>query len=305
MTSTAKVRIAMSQLCSSADKQLNLRTVGQLVQQAKERGASMVFLPECFSMMSTSSSMTISESESIHPPGPTISNISSLAKDHGIWISAGSIHERSTEEEDMVWNTGFVIDDKGECVGKYRKAHLFSIDTPSVTLGETRTTLPGSSLVCVRNTPVGTLGLAICYDVRFSYLSNLLRYSGGCDTLIYPSAFTVPTGKDHWEVLLRCRALENQCFVVAAAQAGKHSEKRSSYGHSMCVNPNGDVIGDGGGFSGGFEGFDKDADDLPDSVKDFNVYVDLDMEQVKMARDRLQVENHRREGELTGVDIVN
>ncbi|GMH46695.1 hypothetical protein TrRE_jg8164, partial [Triparma retinervis] len=211
----------------------------------------MLFLPECFSLMATSSSMTIAESERV-PGGETVRQISEMARDNKIWISGGSIHERADEvEEGKVWNTGFVVDDKGEFRGKYRKAHLFTIETPAVTLGETLTTLPGSSLTCISGTPVGTLGLAICYDLRFPYLSSSLRRLGSADVIIYPSAFTVPTGLDHWSVLLRSRAVENQCYVVAAAQAGRHGGGgeggRTSYGHSMCVEPGGRVVAEGGG----------------------------------------------------------
>ena len=151
-----------------------------------------------------------------------------------------------------VYNTHLVISDKGEIVSVYRKIHLFNLEIPGVVrLLESEFSIAGNRIISPVSTPIGKVGLSICYDLRFPELSISLAKSGA-DVLTYPSAFTVPTGLAHWEILLRARAIENQCYVIAAAQVGVHNEKRSSYGHAMIIDPWGAVIaqcGDGVGLA--------------------------------------------------------
>jgi len=260
--------------------------------------------------MSTSKEMTFRESESLSRKEAdgaknSVDLLSDLARHHGIWISGGSIHERAPNGK--VWNSGFVVDDRGALMSPvYRKAHLFSIDSEKVKLTEHDTTLPGEDLVVVPNTPVGNLGMGICYDLRFPYFSEALRHrheTVKADCLIFPSAFTVPTGLKVWSPLLRARAIENQCFVVAAAQAGIHSTKRTSYGHSLVVGPDGTVVAEGGGY--GLRGDEEeDGGDLIESVKNCNIYANLDLSEVEQCRRSLQVERHRRPNDLNEVTVA-
>ncbi|MEQ2242454.1 Nitrilase [Ilyodon furcidens] len=160
----------------------------------------------------------------------------------------------------------------------YRKSHLFDVELPEkgVSLKESAFTIPGASLVPPVQTPIGKVGLGVCYDLRFPELSLALQRHGA-DILTYPSAFTVATGAAHWEVLLRARAIETQCFVLAAAQVGRHHEKRSSYGHALAVDPWGDVVGDCGGEKPGM------------------VLVEVDLEKVNRTRRNMPVQQHRRD----------
>ena len=299
-------RIAVSQLCSLPSKAHNYALITRLASEASSKNASMLFLPEVCSFMPSSSNETLENAEPYpdapYLPGPgeekaypTLSFFSSLAASKKLWISAGSVHESSkTQGPDgkaRVYNTGLLFDPTGTLRGKYRKVHLFSIDTPAVRLSEAKTTLPGDSLHVVGGTPMGSLGMAICYDLRFPYLSSSLR-SSGATTLIYPSAFTVPTGVKAWETLLRARAIETQCFIVASAQVGEHWKGgRRSYGHSLVVGPDGSVLADAGGYDSVVEG------DVEDTKKDLNLYVDVGGEE-SVHRERneiLQVERHTRE----------
>jgi len=183
-----------------------------------------------------------------------------------------------------VYNTHIVFNAKGELVSKYRKAHLFDVTIPSqgIHLKESATTAPGDSgIVVVSESPVGILGLSICYDLRFPEQYRMLTEKGA-QVLLVPSAFTVPTGEAHWHTLLRARAIENQCFVIAAAQCGVHNDKRESYGHSLVVDPWGKVLVDAGG-----------------QDKGMVVVCDLDLGLVESIRARMPIAQHRRDATLS------
>ncbi|PIO67101.1 hydrolase, carbon-nitrogen family [Teladorsagia circumcincta] len=169
--------------------------------------------------------------------------VGSLAKQHGVWISLGGFHNKdSSEPSSMPWNSHVIIDDQGETRALYNKLHLFDLEIPGkVRLMESEFSKSGSKMVPPVDTPIGRLGLSICYDLRFPELALWNRYKGA-EILSYPSSFTLNTGLAHWEPLLRTRAIETQCYVIAAAQTGKHNDKRSSYGHSMVVDPWGAVV---------------------------------------------------------------
>ncbi|KAK5875723.1 hypothetical protein CesoFtcFv8_026771 [Champsocephalus esox] len=248
-----------------------------LVEEAKGRGASMVFLPEAYDYIGSSREETLSLSESL--TGDTISQYSQLARKLEVWLSLGGFHERghNWESDRRIYNSHIIINDKGEIISVYRKSHLFDVELPEkgVSLKESAFTIPGPSLVSPVQTPIGKVGLGICYDLRFPELSLALQRQGA-DILTYPSAFTVATGAAHWEVLLRARAIETQCFVLAAAQVGRHHEKRSSYGHALAVDPWGEVLGDCGGEKPGM------------------VLVEIDLEKVSSTRRNMPVQQHRR-----------
>ncbi|TMS02410.1 Deaminated glutathione amidase [Larimichthys crocea] len=221
---------------------------------------------------------TLSLSESL--TGDTISQYTQLARKLEVWLSLGGFHERghNWESDRRIYNSHIIINDKGDIVSVYRKSHLFDVELPEkgVSLKESAFTIPGPCLVSPVQTPIGKLGLGICYDLRFPELSLALQRHGA-EILTYPSAFTVATGAAHWEVLLRARAIETQCFVLAAAQVGQHHEKRSSYGHALAVDPWGEVMGDCGAERPGM------------------VLVEIDLEKVSSTRRNMPVQQHRRD----------
>lgn len=277
MSSSSHPLAAVCQLTATPDKEANFSVCKQLVEEAKERGATMVFLPEGFDYIGSSREETLSLSESLS--GDTISRYTQLASKLNLWLSLGGFHERGHdwETDRRIFNSHIIINDKGDIISVYRKSHLFDVELPEkgVSLKESAFTIPGPSLVSPVHTPIGKVGLGICYDLRFPELSLALQWDGA-EILTYPSAFTVATGAAHWEVLLRARAIETQCFVLAAAQVGPHHEKRSSYGHALAVDPWGEVLGDCGGEKPGM------------------VLVEVDLEKVSRTRRNMPVQQHRR-----------
>ncbi|XP_037615547.1 deaminated glutathione amidase [Sebastes umbrosus] len=278
MSTSSRPVAAVCQVTATPDKEVNFSACKHLVEEAKERGASMVFLPEGFDYIGSSREETLSLSESL--TGDTISQYTHLARKLKVWLSLGGFHERGHdwESDRRIYNSHIIINDKGDIISVYRKSHLFDVELPEkgVSLKESAFTIPGPSLVPPVQTPIGKVGLGICYDLRFPELSLALQRHGA-EILTYPSAFTVATGAAHWEVLLRARAIETQCFVLAAAQVGRHHEKRSSYGHALAVDPWGEVLADCGGEKPGV------------------VLVEVDLEKVSSTRRNMPVQQHRRD----------
>ncbi|XP_033161293.1 nitrilase and fragile histidine triad fusion protein NitFhit [Drosophila mauritiana] len=232
--------IAVGQMRSTSDKAANLSQVIELVDRAKSQNACMLFLPECCDFVGESRTQTLELSEGLD--GELMAQYRELAKCNKIWISLGGVHERNDQK---IYNAHVLLNEKGELAAVYRKLHMFDVTTKEVRLRESDTVTPGYCLERPVSTPVGQIGLQICYDLRFAETAVLLRKLGA-NLLTYPSAFTYATGKAHWEILLRARAIETQCFVVAAAQIGWHNQKRQSWGHSMIVSPWGNVLADCG-----------------------------------------------------------
>ncbi|KAF5399550.1 Nitrilase and fragile histidine triad fusion protein NitFhit [Paragonimus heterotremus] len=247
--------IGVLQLCVNEEKSINFECARKHILNAVQHGAKMVFLPECFDFISSTRDSTLKNSEALD--GPLLSNYKLLACDNKIWISLGGAHRKTNEaDDDRIYNTHIVIDSAGQIAATYDKVHLFDVNIgtsgdkengPSsarMSMCESRTIRPGNKPPPVINgTPIGSLGLAICYDMRFPELAAHLRYVGGAQVIAYPSAFSVPTGEaGHWHTLLRARAIENQCYVIAAAQEGMHNPKRSSYGHSLVIDPWGQIV---------------------------------------------------------------
>ncbi|XP_066466381.1 deaminated glutathione amidase isoform X2 [Tiliqua scincoides] len=241
-TEPLKPLIAVGQVTSTPDKEHNFACCSRLVREATQRGACIIFLPEAFDYVGSSTEETLGLSETLD--GDTVQRYSSLARECGVWLSLGGFHERGGDWERTrrIYNTHLLLDSEGSLAGAYRKTHLFNVELKGrVSLQETAYTNPGPAVVPPVSTPAGKVGLAICYDLRFPEMSLALAQAGA-EVLTYPSAFTVATGSAHWEVLLRARAIETQCYVVAAAQTGKHHDRRTSYGHTMVVDPWGSVI---------------------------------------------------------------
>jgi predicted amidohydrolase len=238
---------ACGQLCATADFQANLDTCENLAKEAGKAGASVLLLPECFAFLGERErdKFGIAEHISMDQPGVILSSIMDWAADNGLWVIAGGLPElapgETRESAQTAYNTVAVVSPDRKLVSTYRKIHLFDVElADGTTLKESSATAPGSDLACVE-TPIGTLGLSICYDLRFPELYRKLALQMGAKVLVVPAAFTAQTGPAHWHALLRARAIENQCWVLAAAQSGRHNEKRASYGHSLIIDPWGKV----------------------------------------------------------------
>ncbi|XP_058871874.1 deaminated glutathione amidase-like [Acipenser ruthenus] len=272
---------ALCQVTSTPDKEANFSSCQRLVEQAREGGACMAFLPEGFDFIGSSREETLQLSETLE--GETIQRYTRLARQSGVWLSLGGFHERGPdwESDRRIYNSHVIINDQGCIVSVYRKCHLFDVELTGrgVSLKESAFTIPGPQIVPPVPTPIGKVGLAVCYDLRFPELSLALMRQGA-EILTYPSAFTVATGAAHWEVLLRARAIETQCFVIAAAQVGRHHQSRASFGHALLVDPWGEVIGRCGGEEPGL------------------ALAEIDMEKLKRVRRDMPVQTHRREAQL-------
>ncbi|XP_034947967.1 deaminated glutathione amidase isoform X2 [Chelonus insularis] len=233
--------IAVCQITSTQDKDKNFETCKNLLSQSKDRGACMAFFPEACDYLADNKKDTVAMSE--FQDGPTVTKYKNLAINYDMWLSLGGLHEKLSNDSEKIANTHVVINNKGEIVSSYRKIHLFDMENKDtgVRLMESDYVMGGSEIVPPILTPIGKLGLSICYDMRFAELSLILR-NLGADILTFPSAFTYQTGASHWDVLLRARAIETQCYVIAAAQTGVHNKKRTSWGHSMIIDPWGTII---------------------------------------------------------------
>jgi len=235
--------ICMAQMNSTDAHAGNIETVRGYVAEASEQGAALICLPEAANMMQRD---RVKAARIIQPEGsdPFLAACRELAHKHGIWIHTGSLALREDGAERFT-NRTFVIDQAGNIVARYDKIHLFDVDLPDgIRRRESERYAPGGAAVMV-DTPWGPWGLSICYDIRFPALYRGYA-KAGATILFAPSAFALVTGEGHWETLLRARAIENGCFVVAAAQSGDHDDGRQTWGHSMIVDPWGAVIADAG-----------------------------------------------------------
>jgi predicted amidohydrolase len=232
-----RVLAAVVQMTSTSDVERNLATAEALVDRAAARGATFVGLPENFAYLRSEGERVV-EAQTLD--GPWVRRMADLARRRGLTLLLGSLPER-VDGHTRVHNASVLLGPEGQTLAVYRKIHLFDIDLPGLEhLKESRAVVPGEEVV-VAHAPFGPLGLSICYDLRFPELyRELVRR--GARVLAVPSAFTERTGKAHWEVLLRARAIENLAFVFAPAQVGTHAPGRASHGHALIVDPWGDVI---------------------------------------------------------------
>ncbi|CAG9854386.1 unnamed protein product [Phyllotreta striolata] len=233
-----KCKVAVCQFTATNNKSHNFSVVKRLIERAKNENAQMAFLPEACDYIASNKAEVTQLAEEID--GPLVTEYKAIAKTNRMWLSIGGFHERCNEN--TVYNSHLLIDDSGTIKSIYRKIHLFDVELPEqrISLKESDTCKAGSELLAPIETPAGMLGQAVCYDLRFPELS-LLQTRLGADILTFPSAFTATTGAAHWETLLRARAIENQCYVIAAAQYGQHNNKRTSYGQSLVIDPWGNV----------------------------------------------------------------
>jgi predicted amidohydrolase len=246
MTSLVMI-VAVIQLSSQEDVAANLARVHAQVSAAARAGAELVALPENFAFMGEEEKKReIAEPlDKDAPRGPIAAAVADLARAAGVWIVAGGMPEAS-DEPARPFNTSLLVDPNGKLVARYRKAHLFDVETSDGTrYHESASTKPGEPepVVADVSTRSGTakLGMTVCYDLRFPELYRRIL-DAGARIVTVPAAFTLLTGKDHWHVLLRARAIEDQLFVLAPAQHGKHPRGRQTYGKSLVVDPWGDVV---------------------------------------------------------------
>lgn len=266
------VRIALFQSCTGIDPDANAGALTGAIGEAARTGAAMLFTPEMSGLLDrdakrAATSLKLEEEDQV------LAACREAAQGNGIWVHLGSL--AVITDGGQLANRAFVIDSRGEVRARYDKIHLFDVDLPTgESWRESAIYRPGSEAVVVEGTPVGRLGLTICYDLRFPALFARLA-EAGADVISVPAAFTVPTGRAHWEVLLRARAIEAGLYVVAAAQSGQHEDGRRTYGHSVLVDPWGEVLldmGEGNGVAFG----------------------DIDLARIGDVRGRVPALSHRR-----------
>jgi len=266
------VRIALFQSRTGIEPSANARSLVAAIEQAAAGGAQMLFTPEMSGLLDRDSKRA-SERLRSEDEDEVLAACREAASRHGLWLHLGSLALRTDEQK--LANRSFLIDSSGEIRARYDKIHLFDVDLPTgESWRESAIYRAGEGAVVVDATPVGKLGLAICYDLRFPELFSRLA-EAGAETMALPAAFTVPTGRAHWEVLLRARAIEAAAFVVAAAQSGRHADGRETYGHSLVVSPWGEVLLDMGDAVG-------------------VAFADIDLRLVGEVRQRIPSLSHRR-----------
>lgn len=227
-------------MVSTPDRERNLENAARLVAEAASEGARLVLLPEYFCFMGFRETDKLGVREA-YGEGPVQRFLADAAKRHDVWVIGGTLPLAVTEPEPdgaRVLNTTLVFDPRGNEAARYDKIHLFNFEQGSESFDEARTIRPGGQ-VRTFDAPFGRVGLSVCYDLRFP---ELYRRMGDVALIVVPSAFTYTTGRAHWETLLRARAVENQCYVLAAAQGGTHENGRRTWGHSMLIDPWGEIV---------------------------------------------------------------
>ncbi|DBB07330.1 hypothetical protein WJX82_006221 [Trebouxia sp. C0006] len=270
-------KVAVGQMTATSDRDANFLTCKRLAQAAVAEQCSMLFLPECFSFIGRSPAESVAAATPLD--GPILQRYLRLAKQNSLWLSLGGFQEYCSMDPQRLQNCHVIVNSAGQVVATYRKVHLFDVEVfNGPVLKETSFTVPGKELVTC-DSPAGKLGVTVCYDLRFPEMYQLLAWHMGAQIMLVPSAFTVATGKAHWELLLRARAVETQCYVIAAAQAGRHNEKRESYGHSIIIDPWGEVVGK-----------------LDDPLAIGIATAEIDLEHLKTIRTRMPIIDHRQLG---------
>ena len=229
-------RIAALQMVSGPRVGENLATAGQLIESAVAQGAQLVALPEYFPIIGAADADRVRAREDFGD-GPIQDWLAEMAQRHGIWIFAGSIPLTATVADKMR-NSSLVFNPQGVCVKRYDKIHLFGFKKGDESYDEATFIEAGNELAAV-DTPFGRVALSICYDLRFP---ELFRALAPVDLILMPAAFTDTTGRAHWEILLRARAIENQCYLLAVGQGGQHENGRMTHGNSMIIDPWGDIL---------------------------------------------------------------
>lgn len=267
------MKVALLQMSSGSDPVKNLAVTHAMVRDASSQGATFILTPEVTNCIALNRNDLVdvlySEDED-----PTLAALRKDAQVFGVWISIGSLALKTNDADGRFANRSFLIAPSGDIVARYDKIHMFDVTvSENETYHESKSYRPGAQAV-VAQTPFGGVGLTICYDLRFPHLHRDLARSGA-DILIVPSAFSPVTGMAHWEPLLRARAIETGCFVLAAAQTGQNTAKRATYGHSLAISPWGAVLADAG-------------------IECGITVIDIDLAEVAQARQRIAALTHDR-----------
>lgn len=268
------ILVASIQMTSSHNLNENLLIAEKLIQQASAEGAELIVLPEMFGIMGLDQMDKIKYAENFMQ-GPIQDFLQKQAQRHKVWIVGGTIPIIIEDNPEKVFAACLLLNDQGECVARYNKIHMFDVSLQSgrETYSESKTTKSGDNIVVVQ-TPFGKLGLAVCYDLRFPELFREMQKQG-VEIIVLPAAFTYVTGSMHWEVLVRARAIENLSYMVTACQTGIHPNHRKTFGHSMIVNPWGEILAM-----------------LPDSVG--VITANLDLKELRQIRNEFPALDHRR-----------
>ncbi|RHW16995.1 carbon-nitrogen hydrolase family protein [Sphingomonas gilva] len=264
-------RAAILQMTSGTDPAANAATLTEAIEAARAGGAAMLFTPEMSGLLdrnrARAAANIVTEGED-----RVLAAVREAAAKADVWVHLGSLALR--RPDGALANRGFVIDGSGDIRARYDKLHMFDVDLPGGESWRESSAYRAGERAAAVDTPVGRVGLSICYDLRFASLFSALT-DAGADVLAVPAAFTRPTGAAHWEVLLRARAIENHAFVIAAAQSGEHEDGRATWGHSLCVDPWGELLldmGEGAGLG----------------------FAEIDPARIAEARSRVPVRAHRR-----------
>ncbi|MBX7540626.1 carbon-nitrogen hydrolase family protein [Qipengyuania sphaerica] len=242
-------RVAVLQMTTGIDPEANAGVITDAVAKSAGEGAEMLFTPEMSGLLDrdrkrAASSIVREEND------PVLASVRECSARHGIWTCLGSLAVDTGEGK---WaNRSFVVDPSGQITARYDKIHMFDVDLATGESWRESNAYRAGDKIVTLETPIGRLGLAVCYDLRFPALFEALG-NAGCDAIAIPAAFTVPTGQAHWHILQRARAIEASAFVIAAAQVGSHEDGRQTYGHSLVVDPWGEVLLDMGGESAGLQ----------------------------------------------------
>ena len=232
-------QVAAVQTVTGTSVDANLARADALIAEAARGGAELVLLPEYFCIMGRTETDKVAIREA-DGDGPIQRFLADAARRHRVWLVGGTL-PLQCGDDGRVYNTSLTFDPRGQRVARYDKIHLFGFTRGTESYDESRTILAGTAPVSF-DAPCGRVAMSVCYDLRFPELYRGLAAGGGTSLILMPAAFTYTTGQAHWEILLRARAIENQCYVLAAAQGGKHENGRRTWGHSMLVDPWGEVL---------------------------------------------------------------
>jgi predicted amidohydrolase len=275
-----KFRAGLVQMCSGRSVDANVEAASELIRQAAAGGADYVQTPEVTTLMELDRERLFSACQP-EQGNDALAEFQALARELGIWLHIGSIPILKTATK--LANRSYLLSPDGQVAARYDKIHMFDVELANGETYRESENYEGGSEAVVADTPWGGLGLTICYDLRFPYLFRALAH-GGARMVSVPAAFTRPTGEAHWHVLLRARAIEAQCFVLAAAQGGKHEHGRSTYGHSLIVSPWGEILAEGGTDPG-------------------VIFANIDLNQVAEVRARVPSLRHDRPFEIKALAI--
>ena len=269
-----KINIALCQMNVADNKEENIRKAIQMIRESKKQGADLAILPEMFNCPYENEKF-IEYAEELDN-SQTLNEIAEIAKEENIHVLAGSIPELEvgTDDAKSIYNTAVLFDDEGKILGKHRKMHLFDIDVKGKIYFKESDTLSAGNEFTVIETELATIGIGICYDIRFVELSRIMALNGA-EILIFPGAFNLTTGPAHWEILFKSRALDNQVYAIGVAPALDKDASYNSFGHSIAVNPWGEII----------EELDYD-----ENLK----LVQIDLDEIKRIREEIPILKNRR-----------